>query len=274
MTKKSTHLEAVERAVAAFEALALGDAFADAHEAAEVALLELRNPAIAALFARFVPASADMIALFEFLEVGWARAAYVDRLADLHADCCAAEPKLAAFLRSGAIMDRVASMGAEQSVAIAKPAAQVADEFTDRYVKLIAFQLSTGADADLYQPHASILSEHAPAFAVRIAACRARHDEHLAAERAQMEREQAEAAEAIAAEDRRRYAVVAEYFASRPGHRFLVRDRVFSGAGLSESASRGAPLLEHEAGEIIRRTTIDELELAMKRAQAAEAVAV
>jgi hypothetical protein len=266
--ENSNDLQAeAERAVAAIEALALGELTADHVENAMDAVAEYSDPAFLRLFKPFVLASADHIAVFEFYEGGWTRERYVECCADLHVSCFEADPALAEFLRSGPILERVQGAGAAHASIVARPSVDLADEFRARYVRIVAAHL---AGVAAYEPHATTLSVHAPALEARVAACRTRHDEYRRGELERLERERAAADEVLAADERARRAAVARFFAARHGQRFVVRDRVYSGVGLSH-AVQGIGVRDQESEEF-STLRLEELEVLLRRTEAAEAV--
>ena len=255
-----------EAAVSAVEALELGAPFADPVAQATQAIDALEADARLALFPPIVPATADTIALFHFLEEGLTRPRYGEQLAELHRCGLAANPALAAFLRSEPVCVRVAGMAA--GAGVAADAASLADaerQAIDRYQRAIARHLIGHGESD---QAARIVADAGPALAARLEAAHARHRAHLEAELERVRQEEAAATAAIVAAEQQRRADVAGFFAARAGQGFVFRGALFSGQALAAMARREGT--QDDSGEWVR-AELPELERLMVAAQAAEA---
>ena len=230
-----TGTTAAEEAVSAFDALVLGQPFAAEADAATEAVGTLRAAATAALFPAIVSASADTIALYEFATATFSRQNFGAELAGLHQQALAGAPALAKFLRSGLVTSRVKSAAASTAPASSTPIAVAEDEAVDRYRQAIASQL---VGIPEYEPAASVLSVVVPALEARIAACRVKHQQHVAGELQRIEAETRQAAETIAAAEKQQREELATFFMAKHGRPFVVRGGVLSGAALAQAARR------------------------------------
>lgn len=226
---------AAEAALEAAEGLAAGGAFAAPCDAAEAAIRALAAPARAVLFPPFTRGTADLVASFNFVSMTWERSQFAVRVVDLHARCLDVDPALAAFLRGGAVADRVRWFAAEQSGRVGRQAADVAGEAIDAYELGIARQLVGCAQCE---PAATVLAADVPTQRARLATCRARHEAHARQEIARLDSEQRAAEAAIVEAERVEREELAQFFAGRAGLAHVVRGTVISGTALASIARR------------------------------------
>lgn len=254
-----TALAAAAALVEAFEALPLGVAFAEARGAAGTALAELDDDAARALIADVEPIGADVLADYDFYSASLKRS--IADVAALHARCLTSHPRLARLLRNRSMLERIVfalPIVPGQAVAFAEVEAE--------YVRLVAAALRT---AGQHEPWATLASNTLPALRARFQAAAVRHADHVASESERLERERREAIEAVARAERHRREEIAQFFAGRPGQRFIVRERVMTGSALS-AAARGGSGTRDADGEFVA-FAFSELETAYKQASAAAA---
>jgi len=230
-----TGTTAAQEAVLSFEAVVLGQPYAVDGDAASEAVGSLKAASTAALFPAIVSASADTIALYEFATATFSRQNFGAELAGLHQQALAGAPALAKFLRSGLVTSRVKSAAASTAPASSTPIAVAEDEAVDRYRQAIASQL---VGIPEYEPAASVLSVVVPALEARIAACRVKHQQHVAGELQRIEAETRQAAETIAAAEKQQREELATFFMAKHGRGFAIHGEIFSGAALSRAAKR------------------------------------
>lgn len=162
--------------VMTFEAVDVGQPYADAEQPAARHVAALADAAAAVLFPAFVSATADVLAAFAFHEASFERSQYGLRAAALHAACRELQPTLAAFLRSDVVFGRVRA--AALTTAPSADLAARADQAVADYRRALAGQLIGVAG---FEPAASVLAVCVPALQARLAACRQRHVELVAA---------------------------------------------------------------------------------------------
>ena len=98
---KDTHVEAAEKAVAAFEAVSVGEAWAGRSDEAEGAVAALRERAIVELFpSELVPIGADLAADLELYTKELAGVGYGQALADRHGRCLSPSIRKSSISRS------------------------------------------------------------------------------------------------------------------------------------------------------------------------------
>jgi hypothetical protein len=228
----------------AFEAVEVGQPYADTEQPAARHVAALAASAVACLFPAFVPASGDVLAAFNFYEADFLRSQYGRRMAELHAACRDLQPGLDAFLRSGVICARV---GAAALQAALPPAEmdKASDLAVTDYQRAITGQLIGVAG---FEPSASILAVIVPALQARLDACRQRHAEYIANETARMEQARRDADAAIVDAERRHRKELAEYFNTHHGRTFVVRGQAVLGSALAKIA-RGDGGVYDVAGE-------------------------
>jgi len=228
MTKEPDKARAAEAAVAAFEALEIGQPYADQADAASAAVSVLTAAARAVLFPPIASMTADVITAFTFYEELFERSRYGERAAALHAECLATQPDLATFLRAWPVCARVAAAAVATGPAVSQDA--VGDRAVEQYRQMIAAQL---VGVDEFEPAATNIVTRAPSLQARIETCRARHQQHVAAELERMELERRIASEAIVNAEREQRAELAAYFSARLYLRFIVRGEAVSGQALA-----------------------------------------
>lgn len=187
-----------EKLVATLEALAPGAPWADALRAAEQAVTAQRGAAVTAIWPPEIDAAADFGAL-DALEQAWPRGpAWGMAAADTHDRSIRTRPALAAAIRGA--REQVGAHAATHAGRYARPEAEVAAEAIARFEGAIATQLVATGHA--LAGAAERLLE-ANALAARLAAVRARHEEHARAALAALEAERLAAEAAREAEARR-----------------------------------------------------------------------
>jgi len=277
MTKKNDDRQAFEErrtvaeaALAALEAVALGEAIDDASDRASEAIAEYSDLAYGRLFGGFMLWSADLAATYAFAEQSWTWPNYISAVAELHATL---GPELGKPLRSDLMLERIRSLARSQAAVHGREPNEYATAEEDRYVRLVACSL---LDHPEHGAAATLLAQDAPALRARRAACLAKHAEHRAAELARVEREQREVDEARARLDQEHRNEVARFFMARMQQRFLFRGSLLlSGRTLADAVAGDRLIRDEVQGYTITPSpTLEELEALMARTLAAEAVTV
>jgi hypothetical protein len=268
----SLRLEA-EAAVAALEHLPLGAPHAVVEERAREAVMDVRSPALERLFPEMPTQRAglsDVISAFEFYEQQFTPSNYWQHVADLHRKTIDAYPELAAFIRSGLVSERVLFIANRQAVTVGRRPAEFADEIHNRLRRVIAQQLR-GVEA--HEPYASIIGE-AAAWKSRIDAAVAQRRTHAADEFDRIDQQRREGAAASTLAEQVERDRLAAFFEARPNRMFSVGARDFSGRAIA-ALLRGEVGRDSE-GHTPERSMVDptlsDFDLAMRLAQAAEAV--
>jgi hypothetical protein len=229
-----TDTTAAQTAVSAFETVPEGQAYANEDASATEAVDVVKAGARMTLCPASVLMTADVVTAFMFHEELFERSRYAERCANLHQQCLAAMPALAAFLRSGPVLARVAA-AAVASAPASGTQADVAARAVEQYQRTIARQLIGRPE---FEPAASVLSVVVPELEARVEACRTRHEAHVKAELDRMEREKRDAAEVIAADEAQQRETLAGFFGARHSRGFAIHGELFSGGALAQAARR------------------------------------
>lgn len=233
-------LHQAEAAVAAHEAVPMGDAWADQDQAAETAIDELGRLARPEVFTteihRFDQA---VFSAFDLLERSLAetQSGYAAGVIDAHARSALTYPEFAAFLRSPMVMARVhAAVDATDMRQYGRrsSAAAALRELVEPVERAMASHLLAGDD----NPAAVVLAEELPSLSARLAASRQAREEFA---RAEVERATAEhivADEVTASAERDLRRELATFFSGRASRVFNLRSGyVLSGAGAAAIAA-------------------------------------
>lgn len=191
-----------EKLVVALEQLELGAPFAEPLAAADSAIHAARAAAAAELFPPDLgPMTMDAVATYTWLSERIPFATYAEGLAQLHERALTSNPSLAAICRSHEALDDVAAAAARGAVPTnhlephAAAGARAVAAARSRYMTLIASQIAAITGHELGRPAKALLAcdelEH------RLAAERARREEHARAELVRVEAERKAAARAV-----------------------------------------------------------------------------
>jgi hypothetical protein len=244
MTKTKT--TKTEEPVSHVEQLQLGAPCAEPLRVAEAAIAADRATAEAELFPRDIrPVTADTLAQYQWLTGRLGASGYVERMADLHSRAMASHPELAQLLRSPDVLDDIG--------AAAAALARDADRDRARYQLAIARQVAGVPGHELVAAAITLLA--AEVLANRLAAARARHEEHerVSAERAEAERREAERAAEAEAE---REAVERETSAKLAGLCSGEQDRLIAVAKLRHRLSKTPAPSIRVAGHLYRTSDL------------------
>lgn len=252
--------EALER----LRALPLEADAADAARAVEAALADARATAREQLFA-FVPVAVAELNLFSIAEPD-SQQTYAEDLARLHRRALNRHESFSALLRHPVIVDRVRAIGTTVAIRTGLPLDDAAERAAIRYELLVASDL---AGRDAFEPAASVLVQ-IPALEAAIASERDRRQQYREAELARVAAEQQAAASAVEALERERRAHAETFFARHAPRLFVLRGSTVTGQRLAE-AVRGGQLLCND-GHRLAPPSLDELELLVRRTEAADAV--
>jgi hypothetical protein len=195
--KREDVVAEAERAVAAFEALPLGEAFREAYDNALRAVMALRREAFAALgFDRIEPAGADLIADFKLATdpVGGNLEAVMVGLQCVHQSALSTHPKLAAVIRGRAGFERI-RQAARASAPLRGKDPELHTLAGERaFTEVLAQHLRA---ANLCAPAAEWMSVLIPALDQRAFAAAERHRLHAEAEASRIKREEDQASAAL-----------------------------------------------------------------------------
>ena len=192
LTKRA---QSAEQSVAAFEAVPMGEAWAEPGQEATAAVAAFRGQATNELFPPdVVPIGGDLIADLSLYTEALPAVGYGPAVAALHASCLDAHPALAFVLRGSVVLGRVAKFGSVQAVVLDRSVADMEIEAVEAFQHEVAGQLHARGDAE---PWSETLAETVPDLEARIRQARRRHEDHAAAELARAEQEAAEAARVL-----------------------------------------------------------------------------
>ncbi|MDQ3299966.1 MAG: hypothetical protein M3619_25585 [Myxococcota bacterium] len=182
------------------EAVALGDPFAAAHAVDTAAIATRRSIAEAKLFpADLVPINADTIALYGHHLGRFPLVGFGDAAALVHGRAVVTHPDLAACFRSAYFLEEIDGATAQFAPRLALDAAgttRAIAEARARYQRSIAAQIVAVREHDLAASAREWLA--CEVLETRLAAAKARHEEHAGAELARAEADRRAAARVVA----------------------------------------------------------------------------
>lgn len=195
--KKQKTIDTARKAVEAFEAIELGDAFADAQGTAALAVADAQEAARAALFsADVLPTSSDVFAGLKHFTSRWGPMDYGSRLTALHARSLLKWPEFAEALRSSEVLDDAASAASAVSARYGRDSKEMASEARLSCMGAMAEQIAGCKDHPFNA--AAVEFSAAIALGVRIESAKAARRQHVSDALAEGE------ARALAVEEGRR----------------------------------------------------------------------
>lgn len=275
-----------ENLVAALEAVALGEPWAEQLAAATAAVAAERVAATGELFpAELAPTPGDAVTMYGHIIGRLPIAAYGDHLAAQHGRAVRQWPALAALMRSPNALEDVAAAAAgwatpaAHNESIQTAATRAAAEARARYIRTVAHQVADCPGHELAAAARAILASED--LDRHLAAVKARHEEHAKANLTRIEAERRaaaalavdetveriRAAEAVAADAHQRAAQSANEYRRARADAFVARLKAAQAAGLKDLRVGGDlygidNLIDAAHGQSVERITRYEAALA------------
>ncbi len=186
---------AAKAKVAAFEAVELGDVWAEAHDQAKGAVEELRSEACKQVFPESVrPIGSDVLADLESYVERFSRERFTAEMIDLHAASLEHYPKLCGAIRGPLMRRQIGEVASARVEVTGRLSVDLVEAALREFEDQVSRQLDSHGEL---QPASSILATTIPSFNARIDAALSKQKKHSAEALERSGRERKEADEVL-----------------------------------------------------------------------------